>query len=72
MGSKRLDSGNSKEIQRRESELISKSFRSMDCFLKFENMKLEWLVIVDHHATVNRQSSVHTSLIKGWESIGSK
>jgi len=37
----------------------------MDYFLKFESMKLELLVIVDHNATVNRKSSVNTSLIKG-------
>src|SRR5262245_61294623 len=60
-----LDSESAKEIQRCKSELISKNFRSMDYFLKFESMKLELLVIVDHNATVNRKSSVNTSLIKG-------
>ncbi len=43
----------------------SKSFKyvlSTDCFLQFENIKLESLVIVDQHATVNMfSSSVHTA-----------
>ena len=30
-----------------------KSYLNSDCFLQFENMKLESLVIVDQHATVN-------------------
>ena len=41
---------------RSNDENRSKSFKSClnsDCFLQFENMKLESLVIVDQHATVN-------------------
>ena len=34
-------------------EQISKSFLSSDCGLKLAHMKLESLVIVDQHATVN-------------------
>lgn len=40
--------------QWRESEQIFKIYLSSDCFLQFENMKLESLVIVDQQATVNR------------------
>lgn len=32
----------------------------MDCFLKFESMKLELLVIVGHNTTVNSQLRVYT------------
>jgi len=32
---------------------ILKNHRSSDCSLQFENMKMESLVIVDQHATVN-------------------
>lgn len=32
----------------------------MDCLLKFEGMKLELLVIVDQHATVNWLASAYT------------
>jgi hypothetical protein len=39
-----------------------KCFRSSDYFLQFENMKLESLVIVNQHVTVNMfSSSVHTA-----------
>jgi hypothetical protein len=44
----------------------------MDYFLKFESMKLEWLVIEDHHASVNRKLDVHTLPITGRESFNSK
>jgi len=54
VGCNALDSGDAKEIQKCKLELISKNLRSLDYFLKFENMKLELLVIVDHHAAVNR------------------
>ena len=37
----------------REQEQNTKSYLSSDCSLKLENMKLESLVIVDQHATVN-------------------
>ena len=37
----------------REVELISKSHLSSDCSLQLESMKVESLVIVDQHATVN-------------------
>jgi hypothetical protein len=36
-----------------KSERIPKDSPSSDCFLQLENMKLESLVIVDEHATVN-------------------
>ena len=36
-----------------ESERILKNYHSSDCSLQFENMKVESLVIVDQHATVN-------------------
>ncbi len=49
----------------REDASRSKSYkysRSADCFLQFESMKLESLVLVDQHATVNMfSSSVHTA-----------
>ena len=48
--------------QARECELISKSRLSSDCSLQLENMKLESLVIVDQHATVNTfPGLVHTA-----------
>ena len=41
---------------------ISKSHLSSDCSLQLENMKLESLVIVDQHATVNTfPGLVHTA-----------
>lgn len=44
---------------------FSKSFKgilSSDCFLQYENMKAESLVIVYHHGTVNIiQALVHTA-----------
>ena len=43
-------------------ELISKSHLSSDCSLQLESMKLESLVIVDQHATVNTfPGLVHTA-----------
>ena len=36
-----------------EREQNIKGYLSSDCSLKLENMKLESLVIVDQHATVN-------------------
>jgi len=46
----------------REVELISKSHLSSDCTLQLECMKLESLVIVDQHATVNTfPGLVHTA-----------
>ncbi len=48
--------------QRREPQLISKSRLSSDCTLQLECMKLESLVIVDQHATVNTfPGLVHTA-----------
>ena len=50
------------EPQGREAELISKSHLSSDCTLQLEYMKLESLVIVDQHATVNTfPGLVHTA-----------
>ena len=46
----------------REGELIPKSRLSSDCTLQLECMKLESLVIVDQHATVNTfPGLVHTA-----------
>ncbi len=46
----------------REAEPISKSHLSSDCTLQLEYMKLESLVIVDQHATVNTfPGLVHTA-----------
>ena len=46
----------------REAKLIPKSFLSSDCTLQLECMKLESLVIVDQHATVNTfPGLVHTA-----------
>ena len=46
----------------REVELISKSHLSSDCTLQLGCMKLESLVIVDQHATVNTfPGLVHTA-----------
>ena len=48
--------------QRCEPEQISKSRLSSDCSLQLESMKLESLVIVDQHATVNTfPGLVHTA-----------
>ena len=45
-----------------EPEQISKSRLSSDCSLQLESMKLESLVIVDRHATVNTfPGLVHTA-----------
>ena len=49
-------------MQRREPEQISKSHLSSDCTLQLECMKVESLVIVDQHATVNTfPGLVHTA-----------
>lgn len=48
--------------QTREGKQISKSRLSSDCTLQLECMKLESLVIVDQHATVNTfPGLVHTA-----------
>ena len=48
--------------QSREVEQIPKSRLSSDCRLQLACMKLELLVIVDHHATVNTfPGLVHTA-----------
>ena len=52
----------SKRQQYGDMEQILKSRRSSDCSLQLENMKMESLLIVDHHATVNLYLSlVHTA-----------
>ncbi len=49
-------------LQYSNMELIAKSRLSSDCPLQLEGMKLESLVIVDQHATVNTFSGlVHTA-----------
>ena len=46
----------------REEKLIPKNRLSSDCSLQLESMKLESLVIVDQHATVNTfPGLVHTA-----------
>ena len=46
----------------REEKLIPKNRLSSDCSLQLESMKLESLVIVDQHATVNTfPDLVHTA-----------
>lgn len=44
----------------------------MDCFLKFENMKLELLVIVDQYAPLNRIISLYTPPVKISELVNYK
>ena len=54
--------GGDKGQRTREGELILKSRLSSDCTLQLECMKLESLVIVDQHATVNTfPGLVHTA-----------
>ena len=54
--------GNYKGKQQRKLKQIVKGCLSPDCSLKLENMKLESLVIVDQHATVNTfPGLVHTA-----------
>ena len=49
-------------MQRGDSKPIPKKYLSSDCTLQLESMKLESLVIVDQHATVNTFSGlVHTA-----------
>ena len=51
-----------KEERSREAEQIPKSRLSSDCRLQLACMKLELLVIVDQHATVNTfPGLVHTA-----------
>ena len=54
--------GGDSGMQACEGEQISKSRLSSDCTLQLECMKLESLVIVDQHATVNTfPGLVHTA-----------
>ena len=54
--------GSYNESQRGNLELISKNYPSSDCSLQLESIKLELLVIVDQHATVNTfPGLVHTA-----------
>jgi hypothetical protein len=49
-------------MRKGDLELIPKSRLSSDCSLQLESMKLESLVIVDQHATVNTfPGLVHTA-----------
>ena len=49
-------------MRSREGELIPKNRLSSDCSLQLDCMKLESLVIVDQHATVNTfPGLVHTA-----------
>ena len=54
--------GGDRGTRAREGQPISKSRLSSDCTLQLECMKLESLVIVDQHATVNTfPGLVHTA-----------
>ena len=54
--------GNYNESQEGNFELILKNYLISDCSLQLESMKLELLVIVDQHATVNTfPGLVHTA-----------
>ena len=54
--------GGDSGMQRSNAEPISKSHLSSDCTLQLECMKVESLVIVDQHATVNTfPGLVHTA-----------
>ena len=54
--------GNYRGQQDSDVEQILKSYLSSNCSLQLENMKLESLVIVDQHATVNTfPGLVHTA-----------
>ena len=54
--------GGDRGTRTREGQPISKSRLSSDCTLQLECMKLESLVIVDQHATVNTfPGLVHTA-----------
>jgi hypothetical protein len=54
--------GDNNGMQWCESEQILKNHLSSDCSLQLENIKLESLVIVDQHATVNTLTGlVHTA-----------
>ena len=54
--------GDDRGMQGGDPELISKNRLSSDCSLQLESMKLESLVIVDQHATVNTfPGLVHTA-----------
>lgn len=64
IGCKTFDSEDTKKIQGCKSELNFKHLRSMDCFLKFESMKLELLVMGDQYALVNRIIIMYTPPVK--------
>ena len=54
--------GNYNRSQNGNIKLILKNYLSSDCSLQLESMKLELLVIVDQHATVNTfPGLVHTA-----------
>ena len=62
MGLHTCYNGGYKELRRGDLERISKSHLSSDCTLQLECIKMESLVIVDQHATVNTfPGLVHTA-----------
>lgn len=67
-----LDSESARKRQQCKFESIFKNFRSADNFLKFGNLKLEWLVIVNHHVTVNRKCLCYSPPITGREFMSNK
>ncbi len=48
-------------------EEIPKAYLSSDCSLQLDYMKLESLVIVDQHATVNTFPGPYTPPVKPWK-----
>jgi hypothetical protein len=58
--------------QRFVPELILKKPRGSDCFLEFENMKEEWLVIANNWVAVNVAEVRYTSPVVPRELLGLK
>jgi len=47
--------------------IIAKNFRSSDCFLKLENMKLESLVLAHHDGAVNLFMLTDKLPVRRWD-----
>ncbi len=61
--------GGDSGTRRGDPEQISKSRLSSDCTLQLECMKVESLVIVDQHATVNTFPGLYTPPVTPWELV---
>ncbi len=59
--------GGDSGMRRGDPEQISKSHLSSDCTLQLECMKVESLVIVDQHATVNTFPGLVHTPVTPWE-----